>query len=96
MQPVREFVVHGETPATWEFAAGKTTIERTRSAGRKAIKLRNEILKVTASVDGITDAQILHNRYIHHLGSDALKIQIREDKLAAERKAAASDRIKPS
>ena len=77
-EPIREFVFHGERPHPWEITYAPTTQDRTQLAGKKAIQLRDEILKLNK--DNVnTDIQDAHNEYIHHLGKHALKVQLKED-----------------
>jgi hypothetical protein len=73
-EPVREFVFHGERPHPWEVAYAKTVQDRTQLAGKKAIQLRNEILKLNP-LEPPSQAQEEHDDYIHKLGKHALKVQ---------------------
>ena len=77
-EPIREFVFHGERPHPWEITYAPTTQDRTQIAGKKAIQLRDEILKLNKDYVN-TDIQDAHNEYIHHLGKHALKVQLKED-----------------
>ena len=77
-EPIRDFVFHGERPHPWEITYAPTTQDRTQIAGKKAIQLRDEILKLNK--DNVnTDIQDAHNEYIHHLGKHALKVRLKDD-----------------
>ena len=72
--PVRNLVQYGETPHKWEERLGSDAQIRTSSVGRSGVIFRKGILAIEVS-DGTKLAE--HIEYIHNLGSDALKVQLR-------------------
>ena len=92
--PIRNFVKYGETPLPWEEFSGPNALNRTRTTGRIGIDFREDILKIPIS-EG--PALREHTEFIHKLGSHALQVQVRVDKLkeADGRSPKKSDRIIP-
>ena len=95
MEPVREFVFHGERPLPWEVSYAPTAQARTQIAGKKAIQLRHEILKV--SIDDVNhEVQDKHNEFIHSLGQHALKVKLHDKgRQEAERNKDGTLRLRP-